>query len=125
MNKLTTGIIIAVMAGLLVGTSSGGFVNEPSEYNKPGWKGFPAGFISDNVSPFGYVKPFNLSEYLYPDPKVPQQADIPPWEPVPLVMPEPLPITKADLFKSITTISQQKQSLISSLSSAKSLPVSF
>ncbi len=125
MNNLRLCVAMLVMAGVLIGISSGGFVNEPIEYNKPGWKGFPAGFISDNMSPFGSAKPFNLSEYLYPDPVQPQEPDTPPWEPVPLVMPEPLPMTKADLFKSIITISKQKQSLISSLSSGKSLPVSF
>jgi hypothetical protein len=125
MKRLRVYIAMLLLAGMLIGISSGGFVNEPSEYNKPGWKGFPAGFISDKVCPFGCVKPFNWSEYLYPDTLQPQGPDTPPLEPIPLVMPQPIPITKTDLFKSMTTISTQKESLISSLSSGKSLPVSF
>ncbi len=125
MSRLSIYIVMLVMAGVLIGISSGGFVDEPSEFNKPGWNGLPESFASDYLNPFGYVKPFNISEYLYPDPVQSLEPDTPPWEPVPLIIPEPLSMTKADLFKSMTTISTQKQSLISSLSSGKSLPVSF
>lgn len=113
------GITLVIVAGLMVGISSGGFLSDPAEANEPSWTSFG---IFDNYEPFSLADwidydyaPFNLSEWLNPD-SVPVVPDDPPsfWEPVPLVMPQPLPLSKEDLFGSLTTISPTKQSLLSS-----------
>jgi hypothetical protein len=58
---------------------------------------------------FGY----DISEYLSP---LPKERDIEPfqWEQVPLVTPEPLPLSKDELFANLMTVTENKQSLISS-----------
>ncbi len=119
MNQMKLVLILVIMAGLLIGVSSGGFLNDPVE--APSWGAFgifddyePVSFGDGWLHP-GYV-PFNLSAWLYPEP-APALPDDPgsSWEPVPLVMPEPSPLSKDELFGSLTTVSKDKQSLLSSM----------
>lgn len=117
MNNLRLYTALIIMAGLLIGTSSGGFVNEPTKYYKPEWTSIPVGFISDYVSPFAEPKFKNLWDAIDPDPIIPEEPEPAPAEPVPAILPEPLPISKEQIANSMITISKQKQSLISSLSS--------
>lgn len=114
------GYVLAVMAALLVGTSSGGFVNGPVDIDAPGWAGFESGYISKCLSPFGEYKEINLADWLKP-PVVNETDELEPeFEPVPFVMPQPLSISKEELFSSFTTVSKNKMSLLSSYKSTKS-----
>jgi hypothetical protein len=123
MNSKKYGLILVIMASMLVAVSSG-FTGSGW-----GWSSTPSELSPSNLSPFGYVepynlsewinfdwKPMNLSEWLYPEPAQPDTEDDPlsSWEPVPLVMPETQPLSKQELFGSLTTVSANKQSLISS-----------
>jgi len=126
MIMMKYGVILAIIAGLLVGISSGGFVTDPTEINIPTWTGSPEGYMN-KLSPFGPLPenwPFYISGPLDPTTlkKITDETDTsenetPTLEPVELVMPLPLPITKAELFSSLTTISTQKQSLLASFMS--------
>jgi hypothetical protein len=146
------GIVLAIMTCLLAGISSGEFMNEPlkanvpswfdnyeplnaSAWNEPGWFGidyepatFGSGWFSDyqpfNPDPstfnrgwFGY----DISEYLYPA----TETDISKWKPEPIVIPQPLSISKEELLNSKPIISTQKQSLISSLQSGGGTSIFF
>ncbi|HON81251.1 MAG TPA: hypothetical protein PLN56_03995 [Methanoregulaceae archaeon] len=109
------GIITMLVAGLLVAVSCAGFVDEPIEMNNPNWTGFSRSFM-EKLSPFGEFKIYNLYDEFYPPPKITTpENETPTWKPIKIV-PEPLPITKKELFQSMITISPQKQSLLQSLS---------
>jgi hypothetical protein len=121
-------LILVITASMLVAISSG-FTD--SEW---GWTSVPA--APSNTNPFGFgdykpvtfgegwinsdYVPVNLSEYFFgPDQVVPEKTNpLDKWEPVPIVMPQPLNISKDELIKSKPIISTQKQPLISSLSSS-------
>ena len=119
MITMKSRIILAIIAGLLVGTSIGsaGFLTDPVPQNDPSWNGYSLDVFSTQINPWGYTEIIDLSEYLRPKPTpvVPEEST--PWTPVPLVMPEPLSITKAELFGSLTTVSKDKQSLLASFKS--------
>ena len=113
------GVALAIIVGLLVGISSGGFVTDPVEMNNPNWTGFTKGY----VNPFGYVpeKPYYVSGPLDPitlkkitEPTEPGENMTNTSDTIELVMPQPLPITKAELFSSLTLMTPQKQSLLAS-----------
>lgn len=119
MIMMKYGVALAIIAGLLVGISSGGFVTEPMEINNPNWSGFTKGYIN----PFSYVpeKTYYAIGPLDPITLKPITKLIEPVENVTnisdtieLVMPLPLPITKAELFSSLATTTPQKQSLLAS-----------
>lgn len=114
-------IILTILASLLIGVSIGSasFLTDPTPLNDPNWKGFSLDIFSNEINPWGYTEVIDLSEYLLPKtaPAVPDESS--PWTPVPLMMPEPLPITKEELFGSLTTISKGKQSLLESYSTNK------
>jgi hypothetical protein len=117
-------LILVIMASVLVAISSGFTGN---------WSSVPV--APSNTSPFGFGEykpvtfgdgwinsnyvPFNFSEYLFgPIQIVPQETNpLDQWKPVPIIMPQPLNISKEELIKSKPIISTQKQSIISSLSS--------
>ena len=104
------GLILALIAMVFVGVSSGwdgGW----------GWSSVPPEANPSNLSPFGYIAPFNLSEYLYPESNAIEEDETFQWEPVPIVMPQPLPISKDELFSSYQLTSPQKGALISSMPS--------
>jgi len=125
------GLILVIMASMLVAISSG--------FTGSGWGWTSVPVAPSNTSPFGFMEPFNLSdwinfdyepfnlsEYLFgPNQVVPEETDTFQWEPVPIIMPEPIAISKEELFKSKPIISTQKQSLISSLSSGGSKSILF
>ncbi len=112
------GIILAIITLFLVGISSGGFIGEPAEEYKPSWASYG---IFDEYEPLNWgdgwlhpgYEPFDLSAWLYPEPAPATDDDSPQWEPVPLVLPEPLPVSKQELFGSLTTVSENKQSVLS------------
>ena len=130
------GLILAILTCFLVGISSGyepGFFGVPYEQSsdaselfgisdgyEPGFFGVP--YESDPSELFdtsgwfnSYYKPVNFSEYFYPTQKEPEVTNpLDQWKPEPIIMPQPLSISKEDLFKSKSLISTQKQSLISS-----------
>ena len=111
------GVVFAVMAAMLVGISSGGFVSGPVDIEAPGWAGFEPGYISKCLSPFGENKVINLAEWLKP-PIVNETDELEPtFETVPLIMPKPLSISKDELFSSFSTVSKNKISLLSSYKS--------
>ncbi len=133
MKQMKLLVILVIMAGLLVGVGSGGFLNDPVE--APSWAAiglfgdyepvsFGDGWLYPGYEPITFgdgwlhpgYKPFNLSDWLYPEPApaLPEDKE-PPWEPVPLVMPQPVPLSKEELFGSLTTVSKDKQSLLSSM----------
>ncbi len=119
MIMMKYGIACALMACLLVGIGSGNFVFEPLEVFTPGWEGFGPGYVSNVSNVFGDYEYFNLDDWI--DPPVPQTDESEPtWEPVPLIMPEPLAISKEDLFSSYATISTSKLSILSSYKSTSS-----
>lgn len=133
MKQMKLPVILVIVACLMVGAGSGGFLDEPSESPSRAAVGlfddykpvsFGDGWLFPGYEPItfgdgwlhpGYV-PFNLSDWLYPEPApaLPDDKE-PTWEPVPLVMPEPMPLSKAELFGSLTTVSESKQSLLSSM----------
>jgi hypothetical protein len=113
MKKILTGIILVLLTSLLIGSSTGDFVYEPTVWNDPNWTGFS---IMD-INPFGYSSLINLSDYF--NPSLPSAPVVKPENPVPIVMPTPLPFTKAEI---INNLSKQKQSL---LPSGKMLTIFF
>jgi hypothetical protein len=153
MNIKTCGIALAIMTCLLISIGSGDFIGEPIQANAPswsenyeplnvsawtgpGWFGvgyepitFGSGWISGDYEPFvANSSTFNLgwfgydmSQFLYPV----EEKEITPLEPEPVVLPQPLSISKEELFKSKPVISTQKQSLISSLKSGESPSIFF
>jgi hypothetical protein len=120
-----------IMASMLVAISSG-FTGD--------WSSVPV--APSYTSPFGFgdykpvtfgdgwinsdYTPVNLSEYFFgPTQIVPQETDTFKWKPVPIIMPQPLNISKEELFKSKPIISTQIQSVISSLSSREKGSIFF
>lgn len=125
MIMMKYGVALAIIAGLLVGISSGGFVTDPIEINNPNWTGFTKGY----VNPFGYFpeKPYYVSGPLDPitlkkitEPTETLENETATSDTIELVMPLPLPITKEELFSSLATITPRKQSLLSSFKSTSS-----
>lgn len=106
-------MILVIMTALLVGISSGQFGTE--QVNPPSWSTFgifDEGYVSLDLAAAFYAQPFQWIEInprpIVVTPYVPQLE----WEPVPLVMPDPLPISKEDLLGTLTTISPGKQALL-------------
>jgi hypothetical protein len=141
MNPMKYGIILPLLIVFLVGIGSGGFVNQPTEIPsgaplgvfddyEPVWlypvpEGLP-GSVNQSTSSmdmdYYYYKPVwlyplpeGLPEWLYPktDPEDTGNATSPEG-PAPFIMPEPLPISKEELFGSLTVQSGNKKSVISS-----------
>jgi hypothetical protein len=139
------GIALAIITCLLVGISSGDFINEPIQANVPSWfddyEPFNAsswtepGWFGSEYEPATFGSGWFDSEYVpfTPDPSTfnlgwfgvdiseylypAAETGISKWEPEPIIMPRPLSISKEELFNSKVIISTQKQSLISSLQS--------
>jgi len=91
MKKLIIALIFTLFSCLFIGTSIGGFVNEPTLWNDPNW----TGLNGTSICPFCYSTPFSLEDYLNPQPKTVPAVE--PEKPLPLVMPEPLPYSKGDI----------------------------
>lgn len=124
--EVPSGTSLAIFDDYLPAT----FMNDDYYYYQPVWiyplpEGLPE-YIHTNTSAYGmndyyyhpvwlYPLPEGLPEWVYPktDPK---DSDVPisPAEPVPLIMPKPLPVSKDELFGSLTISSENKKSLISS-----------
>lgn len=121
MKTIKTGALLAITISLLVGVSSAGFLDQ--ETKLPSWATIgDTGHYSPLISGDGWFGPGyvprNISDWLYPEPTpaVPEPEDpFAAWQPVPMNMPNPLPLSKADLFGSLPTVSKNKQSLISSM----------
>ena len=115
MITMKFGLTLIILASLAAGIGSAGFISDPTPLNYPDWPGFSSDEWNYEINPFGYSTAVNLSEMMYPKPTpvVPEESPIE-IELVPLVMPKPLSISKEELFSSITTISQGKQSLLAS-----------
>lgn len=115
MKALQFGIVALILAGLTVGIGSAGFMNDPTPLNDPNWKGFSFDVWDYKINPWGASKIVNLTEILFPEPKpeVPDEPQ-PEWTPAPVIVPSPLPLSKDELFGSLTTISANKKDLISS-----------
>lgn len=120
MNMKKYGIILVLMISFLVGVSSAGFLDQ--DVTLPSWAtigdtGHYGSLISWDAGWLdpGYL-PVNISEWLHPETKPAEPVDpFASWNPAPVVLPDPLPMSKADLFGSLSTVSKQKQTLISSL----------
>jgi hypothetical protein len=106
------------------------FINDDYYYYQPVWlyplpEGLPE-YVHTNTSAYSmndyyyhpvwlYPLPEGLPEWVYPKTDAGDSAvPVSPEEPVPLIMPKPLPISKDELFGSRTIISEAKKSLISS-----------
>jgi hypothetical protein len=94
-------LTFALTSCLLIGSSAGGFVNDPTVWNEPNW----TGLNGTSLCPFCYSTPFSLEDYLNPQPK-PEPA-VEPEKPVPIVMPDPLPFTKGDIASLIDSLSNK------------------
>ena len=122
---MNSAMLLVITAGLLVGISTGGFVNDPIA--APSWASFEIfqDYTPVTIGP-GWLRPgyqpFNLSDWIQPEPLT-TIIDLPPphLEPIPLVIPQPLPISKEELFNSRTTLSAAKQSLLESQKSGSYL----
>jgi hypothetical protein len=106
------------------------FMDDDYFYYQPVWiyplpEGLPE-YVHNNTSAYGmddyyyhplwlYPLPEGLPEWVYPktDPKTSDDTASPAEPVLPLIMPTPLPISKDELFGSLTIISGEKQSLIS------------
>lgn len=91
MKKFIVALSLTLISCLFIGSSAGGFVNEPTLWNDPNWKGLNG----TSICPFCNSTPFSLDDYLDPKPKVVPTVE--PEKPLPLVMPQPLPYTKGDI----------------------------
>ena len=99
MKKFIVALTLALICCLFIGTSTGGFVNEPTLWNDPNW----TGLNGTSICPFCYSIPFSLDDYLNPEPKT--VPDVEPEKPLPLVMPEPLPYSKGDIASLLESLS--------------------
>jgi hypothetical protein len=133
MSIKNCGLILVILTCFLVGMASGGVFeySEPYEpYYPSGWfdsdnqpfsgSFYPSSWFGQEVEPFypsGWFnydnQPFNLSNWLNPEPETTDDSSslLEPFPP--LVMPQPLPLPKEELFGSLTTVSENKKSLIS------------
>jgi hypothetical protein len=99
MKKLLSGITIILLASLLIGSSTGGFVNDPTVWNDPNWTGLNDVYIC----PFCDSTPFSLDDYL--NPELPAEPVVVPEQPIPVVLPDPLPYTKGDIASLLDSLS--------------------
>jgi hypothetical protein len=137
------GILLLIIAGMLAGTACCGFVTgqvgmdgffgsgdyEPFNLSEPinsGWYDIDIDSLKDPINAGWYdidiaslKKPINpgwfgedISGVLFP---LPEETDVnwSQWEKVPLIKPEPLPLSKDEVFRSFSTESESKKSLIS------------
>jgi hypothetical protein len=103
MKLLIYGISLTLMASLLIGSSTGGFVNDPTIWNDPNFTGLNDTYIC----PFGCYEPFSLDDYLNPRPPVGPTV-VEPEKPIPIVLPAPLPYTKGDIASLLDSLSTKK-----------------
>jgi hypothetical protein len=135
-------IILMILSCFFIGVCSAGFVTEQG--NSPSVFGEYAGLnLSDPINQGWFdpdfkslqepinsgwfdidieslIEPINpgwfgedISDYLFPTPGGSDEESFQ-WEKVPLIKPEPISLTKDDLFKSLTTVSETKKTAISS-----------
>jgi hypothetical protein len=107
MKKLLSVIILVAFISLLIGMSSGGFVDEPTEWNNPDFKGYSDTYIC----PFCNTTPINFTDFLIPQKPV-VTPTIEPEKTVPIVMPTPLPYTRTDIANLIGSFSKPKQTTL-------------
>ncbi len=101
MKLIISGSALAILALLLVGSSAGGFINDPTVWNDPNWTGSDV-----YICPFCNSTPFSLDDYL--NPKAPAVTPVEPERPVPLVLPAPLPYSKSDLASLLGGLTTEK-----------------
>jgi len=102
MKKMIIALTLTLISLLLIGSSSGGFVNDPTVWNNPNW----TQLNGTSLCPFCYSTPFSLEDYLNPQPKT--QPVVEPEKPVPIVIPETLPYTKGDITSLLDSLSTRK-----------------
>jgi len=102
MKKLLYGIPVMLSVLLLISSSSGGFVNDPTDWNNPNWT------FNATVCPFCDSTPFNLEDWLNPKLPATEETVVEPEQPVPLVMPALLPYTKEDIASLLGSISTKQ-----------------
>jgi hypothetical protein len=104
MKKKIFVIALMLLASLLIGSSSGGFINDPTVWNDPNW----TGLNSSSLCPFCGMGPFNYTDIFNPTMPAPKPV-VEPEKPIPIVIPTPVPSAKGDIASLIESLSKQKQ----------------
>lgn len=104
MKLIISGSALAILALLLIGSSAGGFINDPTESNDPDWTGSDV-----YICPFCNSTPFSLDDLL--DPKTPAvtPAEPEPPESMPsIIIPSPVPQSTPDLASLLAQLKTEK-----------------
>jgi hypothetical protein len=111
MKKWIFGIALTLLASLLIGASSGGFVNDPTVWNDPNWTGMNGTSLCPfcGMGPFNFTNIFNPTTPAYSPTTPASEPAMEPEKPVPIVLPTPVPSAKGDIASLIESLSKQKQ----------------
>lgn len=111
MKKWIFGIALTLLASLLIGASSGGFVNDPTVWNDPNWTGLNSTSLCPfcNLGPVNFTNIFNPTVPAYSPTTPALKPVVEPEKPIPVVIPTPVPAAGGDLASLIDSLSRQKQ----------------